>query len=122
MAVRLKAVEQRRPILVVASAGEADARLLLYPAGLDVVYGGMNYYLCRHKVGVCIPSVAYDPSTVVLYYNGTNHYCCTWLHNPSCCGASTAKQMLSTFRAVAEVSPGYLVVDMQQERLLSDNA
>ena len=118
--MQLKAVEQRRPILVVRPYAES-AVLQLYPAGLDADLLRMSYYSCHHKGQsmVCIPSVAYDPGTMVLYFNGTNHFCCTWLHNPASCEAKDVHQMLSGFRAVAEGLPMSWVLDMKQEQLLS---
>jgi hypothetical protein len=111
MAMRLLAIMLNQPILVVSPWGRDGAILRIFPSTLDGTDKGMaSHYQGTHYKTMFIPDIAYNPLTIVLYHNGTDHYAITWVPAPEDCDAANPEELLTAFKFVATQHQNWFVV------------
>lgn len=116
LALRLMAIYLKKPILVVAHVDGQEATLYIFPpttARLQQL--GTCDSQKTSRPGMFIPSCAYDPDTLVLYYNGVDHYAVTWVPQAKEYAASDEGELLQAFKEVAAARPNWFMAGMKGE-------
>lgn len=110
-AVRLMAIKEGRPILMVIPAPDNEAKILVFPP--STAEPSLSAYYTPYGEYTYIPSVAYDPTAIVVCYNGSSHFWVTWLREPQEIGAESQMEMLEAYKQAGDMTSDFSVLAMK---------